>query len=195
MDYYLATTCLNDPGPLSFGRETFSIFLGDIAAVSVAALAGLLFFYIVKYPGFRVGAGWSWTTTKPKGKLQVWPNVSVTSYDPNVEKIIATIWVRERADIDNPGAILGKLDLRQTGQPTEDRTTGGDVLNLRGPVIECEQGRADEVMKFPIFVQTSDGHFYKALSPGHPGSRTLQLRMKMQRVVYNLKEGLQKWLG
>jgi hypothetical protein len=39
-----------------FVLETLSIFLGDVLATAFIALVAYVVWYVVKYPGFRVGA-------------------------------------------------------------------------------------------------------------------------------------------
>lgn len=191
--------CQTSPTPFPFWPETFSIFLGDVLATIVVAGGAYVLWYLLKYPGFRVGANWTyvgWDVQK-KGrlpnesdseKLVLMPNISVTSHDLNVKKVISAVWVRERADVTNPGEILGHRDLQQEGVPVETRTTGGDLLRLTGPQIDCPASAFKRITFFPIFVQTSDGEFYQAESPGNAAKGIVKLRYQIQKNVYTAKQ-------
>lgn len=187
------------PGPLTFPMETLSIFLGDVLASIFVALGAIFLWYLLKYPGFRVGANWTftgWDTQKmgrfpnesDLGQMVLMPNVSVTSFDMSVKKVIHAVWVRERSNPNDPGEILGMLDLRKEGMAAEIRTTGGDLLALRGPTITCDASRFTRVMNFPIFIQTSDGEFYKAESPGNEPKGVVRIRYKLHNYLYPVKE-------
>ena len=97
-------------------------------------------------------------------KLVLMPNISVISYDVKVKKVISAVWVRERADVNDPGEILEHRDLQREGVPVETRTTGGELLSLNGPRIDCVASVFQRVSSFLIFVRTSDGEFYRAES-------------------------------
>jgi hypothetical protein len=181
-----------------FWPETFSIFLGDVLATIFIGVGAYSLWYILKYPGFRVGANWSyigWDLMKigrlpnesDTGDLQLWPNISVTSRDMTVKKVITSVWVRERADLSDPGEIHGVLHLNQVGVPVEVRTTGGDVLNLTGPTIACDASTFQRIFYCPIFIQTSDGEFYQAESPGNMAKGIVKLRYQIQNFLHSAK--------
>ena len=182
----------------SFFLETLSIFLGDVFAVGFVALIGYVFWYLLKYPGFSVGASWSFEGWNVKqmgrfpnesdsGPMKFTPNISVTSYDPNVKKLIHSVWVRERADVFNPGDILGKRDLLQDGVLPEWRTTGGDLLKLSGPVITCKASEFHKVVNTPIFIETSDGIYYKATSVGNNPKGILKFRYQCRNAFHRVR--------
>jgi len=90
MSNHLVTTFLNEPTAFPFWWETFSIFLGDVAATAVVAVSAYTLFYVLKYPGFRVGANWTfngWDVGKmgrfsnesDDAPMELRPNVSVVS--------------------------------------------------------------------------------------------------------------------
>jgi hypothetical protein len=191
--------------PLSFFWETFSIFLGDVLAVLFGSFVTFVLWYLLKYPGFQVGAGWTyvgWDAAKmgrlpnesDTGRMVLFANVSVISKDANVRKVISAVWVRERPDISDPGEILGHVDLQRT-MPAEIRTTGGDLVKLVGPQIECDAKDFKRISSFPIFIQTSDGEFYQASSPGNQPKGIAKLRVRFQRFVFEAKQRLQRRLG
>ena len=114
--------------PFPFWWETLSIFLGDVVAVAFAGFITWVFWYVLKYPGFRVGANWTivgWDSQQmgrlpnesDAGQLTLMPNISVVSFDPKVQKVIHAVWVRERAEIYDPGVIHGHLDRRKMKCP------------------------------------------------------------------------------
>lgn len=189
----------------SFWLETLSIFLGDVFAVFFLSAAALIFGYVMKYPGFRVGANWTFTGwdfqkmgrfpgESDEGSMGIMPNISVTSRDMAIKKVIIGVWVRERADVNNPGKIAGHLDLKQAGMPVEARTTGGDVLNLPGPQITCQARDFPRFINIPIFIQTSDGEFHQAQSPGNPLKGLRKLRYQCQDLFYAAKQWVQRKL-
>jgi hypothetical protein len=116
------------------------------------------------------------------------PNISVTSHDMSVKKVIVAVWVRERADLRNPGEIHGMLDLKKTGVPAEVRTTGGDLLTLPGPTISCEASKFQRIFNCPIFIQTSDGEYYQAESPGNKAKGIVKLRYGIQNFLHAAKQ-------
>src|SRR5215472_13442927 len=92
MSYKIAVICQGNPASFPFWKETLSIFLGDVFAVLFIGAAAAVLAYLVKHPGFRVGANWSyigWDVAKmgrlpndtDKGDVQFMPNIAVTSYD------------------------------------------------------------------------------------------------------------------
>jgi hypothetical protein len=187
-------------GPLSFGMETFSIFLGDVLATVFVAGAAYFLVWLLKYPGFRVGANWTfvgWDMNKmgrfpnasDEGEMEFMPNVAVTSRDMGVKKIMFAVWVCERPDTDH-GEFLGKLDLPAAGVPVEARTTGGDLLKFPGPRIRRPAAEFQRVTNFPIFVQTSDGQFFKARSPGNEPTGLARFRDRVQNFV----DGIRRWI-
>jgi hypothetical protein len=125
--------------------------------------------------------------TSDTGNLVLMPNISVTSYDMNVKKVITAVWVRERADPSDPGQIHGVLHLNQS-MTVEARTTGGDLLILTGPRIACQASKFQQIFYSPIFVQTSDGEFHRAESPGNAAKGIVRLRHQIQKIVYNAKQ-------
>ncbi len=186
--------------------ETLSIFLGDVFATGFVAGGAYFLWYLLKYPGFRVGANWSfsgWDTEKmgrlPNDaddvNLDLMPNVSVASRDLTVRKIIASVWVRERADVNDPGVIYGVRHLQREGVPAEVRTTGGDLLTLPGPTIKCHASKLKQTLQCPIFIQTSDGEYYQAQSPGNKPKGIIKLRYEIQNFVYAAKRRFLKKLG
>jgi hypothetical protein len=185
----------------SFLLETLAIFLGDVLAVGFIALASSWYWRVVKYPGFRVGASWSFTgwdhkrmgrfpTASDSVPMTFTPNVSVTSYDVGVKKVIHSVWVRERADVYDPGTILGHRDLQQTGIPPEERTTGGDLLKFHGPTIACPASKFHEVVNYPVFIETSDGTVYKAESVGNQPTGIIRLRYRYRNARHKIKQQL-----
>jgi hypothetical protein len=202
----IAAICQTNPNSFPFWLETLSIFLGDVLATIFVGTTAYVAWYVLKYPGFRVGANWTYTgwdvskmgrlpSESDTGNLELMPNISVTSRDSTVKKIIAAVWVRERADVDDPGAIHGVLHLREQGIPTEVRTTGGDLLTLPGPLIKCDASKFKQIFHCPIFIQTTDGEFYQALSPGNTPTGLLKLRYEIQTFVYAARQRLLKRLG
>lgn len=199
MCYDVAAICQLGPNPLGFWSETLSIFLGDVLATVFIGASAYVLWYILKYPGFRVGANWSyvgWDVHKmgrlpnesDTGTLQLMPNISVTSRDMTVKKVIVAVWVRERVDVRDPGTIHGMLDLKKAGVPIEVRTTGGDFLSLAGPTISCEASKFQQIFNCPIFVQTSDGEFYQAESPGNRAKGIVKLRYEIQTFLHAAKQ-------
>jgi hypothetical protein len=193
----IAAICQANP-KFPFWPETLSIFLGDVLATIFIAVGAYSLWYLLKYPGFRVGANWSYTgwdsgkmgrlpNESDSGNLKIWPNISITSRDMNVKKIITSVWVRERADVSDPGEIHGVLHLNQAGVPVEVRTTGGDLLNLTGPTITCEASKFQRIFNCPIFVQTSDGEFFQAESPGNMAKGIVKLRYQIQNFLHSAK--------
>jgi hypothetical protein len=187
--------------PRQFWLETLTIFLGDVFATAFVGLAAYLVWYLLKYPGFRVGANWTfkgWNVQQigrfpndsDSGTMDFTPNVGVNSYDTHVKKVIHSIWVRERADVYNPGNILGHRNLQQDGVPQEERTTGGDLLNLHGPKIVRPASKFREVVNCPVFIQTSDGSFYKAESVGNQPKGIIRLRYRSRNALYKFKQQL-----
>lgn len=124
-----------------------------------------------------MGANWSYKgwnlekmrrlpNTSDTGGMELWPNISVTTRDMDVKKIVTAIWVRERADIHDPGVIYGVSHLQET-MPADARTIGGDPLKLPGPLIKCEASDFTKIFNCPVFIQTTDGEFFQAQSPGN----------------------------
>lgn len=192
--------------PLSFGWETFSIFLGDVCAAIFLSIGAYGIWYLLKYPGFQVGANWTYTgwdaarigrlpNQSDTGNMVLMPNVSVVSRDINVKKVISAVWVRQRADVADPGEILGHIDLQQAAVPVEVRTTGGDLVRLAGPRIECSAKDFRRITSFPVFIQTSDGEFYQATSPGNEPKGVAKLRLQTQKAVYEVRRRVRRRLG
>jgi hypothetical protein len=196
----------SSPGPLSFWMETLSIFLGDVFASIFVGGSAYVIWWILKYPGFRVGANWTfvgWDVNKmgrlpnatDAGEMEFMPNVAVTSRDMGVKKIIFAVWVRERPDPTDPGEILGKHDLQAAGVPPEARTTGGDLLKFPGPRIRYPAAKFQRIMNFPIFVQTTDGEFFQAQSPGNQPKGIARLRFDVQDFVDGARRRIFSRLG
>jgi len=194
-----AAICQANPSPFPFWLETFSILLGDVLATIFIGAGAYTLWYLLKYPGFRVGASWTYVgwNVKEKGRLPnasdpeiltLMPNVSVISRDMTVKKVIAAVWVRERADPADPGEIHGVLHLTQTGMPVELRTTGGDLLNLTGPKIVCPASKFRQIFNSPIFIQTSDGEFYQAESPGNTAKGIVRLRYEIHGFLHAVRQ-------
>ena len=187
------------PTPFPVWPETFSIFLGDVLAAIFIAGSSYVLWYLLKYPGFRVGANWTYIgwDVKKMGRLpnesdnvdlELMPNISVTSRDMNVKKVIASVWVRERADAHDPGMIYGVLHLQREGMPLEVRTTGGDLLRLPGPRLKCHASMFKQLVNCPIFIQTSDGEYYQAESPGNSAKGIVKMRYEIQNSIYAAKQ-------
>jgi hypothetical protein len=196
MPYDIAAMFQANPSPFPFWEETFSILLGDVLATVVILGASVLWFIVMKHPGFRVGANWTyigWDSEKMQrlpiesdvGELTLIPNIAITSRDMSAKKIIAAVWVRERADVSNPGTIYGVHHLQHT--PLEERTTGGDILRLMGPRIVCPASKFQQIFNCPIYIQTSDGEFYKATSPGNLPEGIVKLRYNIQSFLDTVK--------
>jgi hypothetical protein len=201
----IVLACGVDANPLPFWLETLSIFLGDVFAAFFLSVAAVIFWYVMKYPGFRVGANWTFTGwdfqkmgrfpgESDEGSMEIMPNISVTSRDMTIKKVIVGVWVRERADVNNPGKIAGHLDLKRAGMPIDARTTGGDILNLPGPRIPCQAHDFARFIKIPIFIQTSDGEFHQAQSPGNPLEGLRKIRYKCQDIFHAAKQWIQRKL-
>jgi hypothetical protein len=193
--------CESGANPFPFWLETLSISLGDVLATIFIGSSAYVAWYVLKYPGFRVGANWTylgWDLQKMRrlpnesdtGSLELMPNISVTSRDLTVKKIIASVWVRERADVNDPGEIYGVRHLQREGVPPEVRTTGGDLLSLTGPRIVCQASKFQRIFYCPIFIQTSDGEFYRAQSPGNSPKGILKLRNQIQDFAHAVKQRL-----
>jgi hypothetical protein len=181
-----------------FLLETLAIFVGDVFASAFIALVVYLVWYLFKYPGFRVGAIWTFTgwNVKQMGRfpnpsdsvpMTFTPSIGITSYDTSIRKLIHSVWVRQRADPQDPGNILGHRDLQQDGVLPELRTTGGDLLNLSGPTISCPASRFHEVVNYPVFIQTSDGAFYKAESVGNTPEGLTRFRYRCKNALYKMR--------
>ena len=191
---------------MGFWAETLSIVLGDVFATAFVAIIAYFYWYVLKYPGFRVGANWTYagwdrqkmgrlTTESDTGALELVPNISVVTRDMTAKKVIAAVWVRERVDVSDPGEIHGHLDLTKAGVPVDVRTTGGDLLKLTGPKITCDASKFRKIFYCPIFVQTSDGEYYQAESPGNEAKGIIKLRYQIQNFNDAAKRRLRKWLG
>lgn len=175
--------------------QALANFLGSVFAAAFVGLVGYLAWRILRFPGFRVGASWSFTgwdlramgrfpNQSDSNPMRFIPNISVTSYDDSVKKIIHSIWVRERADPVDPGKIWGHRDLQREEIPPEIRTTGGDPLRIDGPVISGEASLLHTVINCPIFVETSDGSFYRAESVGNAPSGPARFRYRCKNALY-----------
>lgn len=175
--------------------QAFANFLGSVFAAAFVALAGYLMWRILRHPGFRVGASWTFTgwNHRAMGRfpnqtdlnpMQFVPNVSITSYDDTVNKIIHSIWVRERADPVDPGKIWGHRDLQREQIPPEMRTTGGDPVRIDGPVISGPASQFHEIINCPVFVETTDGAFYKAESAGNAPTGLVRFRYRCKNALY-----------
>lgn len=182
-----------------FILETLTIFLGDVLATAFIASVGYFVWRLLKYPGFRVGATWSFTgwnipqmgrlpNASDPGTMEFTPHIGVSSYDTDVKKLVHSVWVRERADSYNPGTILGHRDLHLDGVPTQERTTGGDVLILQGPKIVYPTAKFHEILNSPVFIQTSDGAFYRAESEGNTTWGLLRLQHRARNALHKFKE-------
>jgi hypothetical protein len=112
--------------------------------------------------------------------MRLHPDVNIVSRTNAPKKIVHSIWVRERKDIYNPGKIWGKIDVVDM-LPVEQRTTGGDPLNLTGPQITCKnlKTEVEKVMNCPIWMQTTDNKWYKAQSMGNPPNLLERIRLKL----------------
>ena len=160
--------------------------LGVAIAVSATAVAGFtvwLFRVIRQCASLRIGANWTWEgTSADPAYMKMHPNINVVSR-PNARKqIVHSIWVREFKSSRRPGEIYGKIDLVGT-VPEEKRTTGGDPLNLVGPTIACQNltTEVEKAMRYPVWVQMSDGQMYKAQSAGNPPGFAERIRVWIKR--------------
>jgi hypothetical protein len=181
-----------------FLLETVAIFVGDVLASAFIALMVYLAWYLLKYPGFRIGASWNFTgwNVKQMGRfpnasdsvpMTFTPSIGITSYDTTIKKLIHSVWVRQRADPQDPGNILGHRDLQQDGVLPEHRTTGGDLVRLVGPTISCTASRFQEVVSYPVFIETSDGAFYKAESVGNAPEGLTGFRYRCRNALYKVR--------
>ena len=146
-----------------------------VAAVSFKALG--------QSTSLRIGASWTWEGTTPDPSyMTMHPNINVVSRSNAPKKIVHLIWVRESRNIHKPGKIYGKVDLVNE-LAVENRTTGGDPLNLVGPTIKCKnlETETKKVMRCPIWIQTSDNKWYRAQSTGNPPSFAERLRDRLGR--------------
>jgi len=78
------------------------------------------------------------------------------------------LYVRERADLSNPGEIKAHLELATT-MTEEARTTayqGNPLLKLRGPEIPCKANNARRIAQLPVFIETNEGEVFLAEKPG-----------------------------
>jgi len=182
-----------------FFLETLAIFIGDVLAVGFVSFLGYCAWRVLKYPGFRVGASWSFKgwdlramgrlpTGTDADPMEFTPEISIVSYEAGVKKIIHSIWVRERADVLNPGTILGYRDLKRAGVDIDARTTGGDLLNLQGPMISAPASKFHEVINFPIFIETSDGAYYKAQSAGNLPTGSIKFRYRWRDALHRVRQ-------
>jgi len=162
------------------------VLVGVTAAVAAAALIGLivwLFRAFGQVTSLRVGANWTWEGTAPDPTyMTLHPNINVVSRTNAPRKIVHSIWVRESKSTRRPGTIYGKVDLINS-VPVQNRTTGGDPLNLVGPTIKCKNLKVEveRVMNCPIWIQTSDGKWYRAQSMGNPPSFAERIKIKLLR--------------
>jgi hypothetical protein len=190
---------VNKMTPHTFFLETLAIFLGDVLAAAFIASLGYCYWYVMKYPGFYVGANWDfrgWDLNKmgrlpnasDSGTMEFIPNICVISYDAHVKKVIHSVWVRERADLNNPGTVLGHRDLKKDGVIPEARTTGGDMLAFHGPKIVCPASEMIKITKFPVFIETSDGAFYKAVGGGNNPTGPARLREHCRNAKHKIKQ-------
>lgn len=182
-----------------FLSEILAIFIGDVLATIFIGLSGYLAWRVLRHPGFRVGASWSWKgwDMKTKGRfpaasdndpMELRAHVGITSYDPDVKRIVHSVWIRQRADVSDPGTILGHRNLQREGIPQEERTTGGDPLQIDGPTIVCPASKFHEVVNCPIFVQTSDGTFYNAESVGNNPEGIIRLRYRYRNALHRARQ-------
>lgn len=174
-----AAIILQTNPPFHFWLETLSIFVGDVLAVIVVGVGGILLLQKLKKPGFRIKVDWQyigWDLQKMKrlpnewdsGNLVVVPMVTLTSHDMAVQKIISVLYVRERADLSDPGDVRAHLELATT-MTEEARTTayqGNPLLKLRGPEIPCQANNARRITQLPVFVETNEGEIFLAEKPG-----------------------------
>jgi hypothetical protein len=189
-----------------FLLETLAIFVGDVLATAFIALIAYLAWRVLKYPGFRVGASWAWEgwnvqqmgrfpTASDSGPMLLRPQISITSYETSVKKVIHSVWVRQHADPQNPGTILGHRDLQREGVAAERRTTGADPLHVIGPEISADASRFQEIVNFPVFVQTTDGAFYKAESVGNAAEGMNRFRYRARNALYRARRQASSLLG
>jgi len=154
----------------------------SVTVVGAALIGSVVWLYraLGQSTSLRIGANWTWEATPDPTYVTLRPNVNVVSRSNAPEKIVHSIWVRERKNICNPGQIYGKIDLVDK-LPVEKRTTGGDPLNLVGPPITYQKTKAETVMRCPIWIQTTDNKWYKAQSMGNPPRLAERLRLKLRR--------------
>jgi len=160
------------------------VVVGVSITVVATALIGFviwLFKALGQSTSLRIGANWIWEGTTPDATyMTMHPTINVVSRSNAPKKIVHSIWVRESKNIHKPGTIYGKVDLVNK-VPVENRTTGGDPLNLIGPTIKCKnlKTETEKVMRCPIWIQTSDDRWYKAQSMGNPPSFAERLRDRL----------------
>ncbi len=162
------------------------VIIGVAATVVGTALIGCFVLMVKAFgqrTGLRVGANWTWegTTSDPRF-MTLHPNINVVSRSNAPKVILHSIWVRDSKSNRKPGRILGKIDL-VSGSPIENRTTGGDPLNLVGPTIKCANlnVEVEKTMRCPVWIQTSDNRWYKAQSMGNPPSLADRIREVFRR--------------
>jgi hypothetical protein len=112
--------------------------------------------------------------------IRMHPNVNVVSRRNARKVIVHSIWVRDSKSNRKPGNIYGKIDLT-SGTAVPYRTTGGDPLNLIGPVITCPNKQSDfeKAMKYPVWIQTTDNRWFKAQSAGNSPGLAERLRSRL----------------
>jgi hypothetical protein len=186
--------------------ETLAIFVGDVLASTFIASIAYLAWRVLKYPGFRVGTSWAWEgwnvqqmgrfpTASDSGPVLLRPQISITSYETSVKRVIHSVWVRQHADPQNPGTILGHRDPQRDGVAVERRTTGADPLHIIGPEISADASRFREIVNCPVFVQTSDGAFYKAESAGNMAEGLTHFRYRAKNALYRVRRQFSSLLG
>lgn len=173
-------------------------YLGEtFSGISVAALVTLYVERRIKWiekKSLYVGANWSWDVIGAKGQdyVVLHPNVSVISRTKAPKLIIHSVWVREskpsKKPSKTPAPIYGHFDLTKAGMTHEKRTTGGDPLYIEGPRIDCEKVEMLRVMRYPIWIQTSDNQWFKAQSMGNLKPHIWQRLWPFQRNKPELKQ-------
>jgi hypothetical protein len=178
------------PSPINEFFNNHPRWTEVIVGVSITVVGTAVISFVVwifkalgQSTSLRVGANWTLErATSDSAHMTLHPNVNVVSRSNAPKKIVHSIWVRESKNIHKPGKIYGKVDL-VNHIPIENRTTGGDPLNLVGPTIKFANSdrEAEEIMHCPIWIQTSDDRWYKAQSMGNPPNFAERLRCRLRR--------------
>lgn len=160
------------------------IVIGASGALVAAVIFGLstwILAAIRRSASIRVGANWTLDGLGSQpGFIRMHPNLNVISRRNSPKLIVHSIWVRESKSNRKPGNIYGKIDLTSSTAASH-RTTGGDPLNLTGPIIICpnEQSNFEKALKYPVWIQTTDNQWFKAQSAGNPPALAERIRSKL----------------
>jgi hypothetical protein len=61
------------------------------------------------------------------------------------------------------------------------------LLKLHGPTISFPASKFQEVVKYPVFIETSDGAFYKAESVGNAPEGLTGFRHRCRNTLYKAR--------